>query len=89
MARISKYQNDKTEDSLAIIETITTEAEKITLHTLDVLQQQFGISDVNMAQLMGMHKGQYSGVKTGRNTFTHSHKMTIALIMRLLNTSAQ
>lgn len=87
MARISKYNNDKTEASILTIEKINQLAESINPESIEQFQLNYGISDMYMSQLIGMHKGQFSGIKTGKNNLTHSTSISIALAMHYFKSS--
>ena len=86
MARISKYNNDRTEASILTIEKINQLAEAINPESIEQFQLDYGISDIYMSMLIGMHKGQFSGIKTGKNTLTHSTSISIALAMHYFKT---
>jgi hypothetical protein len=87
MARISLYNNDKTEESIRTIEKIIQLSESINLESIEKFQLDYGISDAYMSQLIGISKGQYSGIKTGKNALNQSTRISITLAIEFFKSS--
>lgn len=87
MPRISKYNNQNTDRSNAIVDTIMGEASNFNLKMLEKFQEEYGISDSVLASLIGMDKSQLSKLKSEKLKMSMSHLVAFTLVIRLFKTN--
>ena len=84
MARISKYQNEKTDGSKIFAENLFRELSAFTADEVDKLQTEFGISDVDLANSLHLNRSVISLWKNGKRDITDYNKLTMYLFFKLL-----
>jgi predicted transcriptional regulator len=84
MARISKYQNEKTDRSKIFAENLYRELSAFTADKVDKLQAEFGISDVDLANFLHLNRSVISLWKNGKRDITDYNKLTMYLFFKLL-----
>ena len=82
MARLSKYQNEKTEKSKILAEALFKEVDNLTKEEVEKLQIEYGISEVDLGNFLHLNRSVISLWKNAKRDITDYNKLTMFLFFK-------
>jgi predicted XRE-type DNA-binding protein len=82
--KISKYTNQNTPLSIAIISPIIEAANQLTIKDIEKMQVKHGISDQLLGDIMGVNKSQVSRMKKGESHLALQGKIALYFMFQTL-----
>jgi DNA-binding transcriptional regulator YiaG len=85
MARISKYENTRTEKSITLATQLNRIATQISIEEIENLQMKYGISDGQLADFLEIQRSIISLWKSGKRGLPKYYLINIFLLFKYLD----